>query len=90
MACGLCVACKDCLKDIANIPLLTSLLCSTDLDEKPLRLCNNTLFKGKFQLFLETLAVGNGGTGLSNFYTFLILPQAFIFGMKPFNKIVIN
>ena len=87
MASEFCATCNECDEETAKVPPPPSSLHGVGLDGTPSRRQNNTWFEGNIRLVLGTLAIGNGGTDLSDMCAFLDLPQAGSFGAKPFNRI---
>ena len=87
MATGLCVQCEDCNQEIYDIPPAPSSLHGTSFKGTPSKRRNNSWFELNLRLVLATLAIGNGGSDLSDFCAFLDLPQSTSFGSKTFNKL---
>ena len=69
------------------MPLEPSCLSGKSYAGLPSQRKNNSWFETNLRLVLATLAVGNGGSDLSDFAAFLDLPQASSFGNRPFNRI---
>ena len=86
MASSINLYCTNC-NDETYIPAAPSTFKGKGFDGEPTRRENNAWFDLNLRLVLGTLAVGNGGTDLSDFAAMLDLPQSSSFGKRPFNRI---
>ena len=86
MASAINLQCSGCetQKEISPRP---SSFTGQGFDGEPTARPNNSWYESNLRLVLGSLAVGNGGTDLSDMAAFMGLPQASSFGKRPFNKI---
>ena len=86
MASAINLLCSEC-KEETEIPPKSSSFAGKGLDGEPSRRRNNMWYEANIRLVLATLAVGNGGSDLSDFAAILDPPQASSFGKRAFNRI---
>ena len=86
MSSAINLICKEC-EDVKTIPPKPSAFAGKGYNGEPSGRQNNSWFEANLRFVLAALAVGNGGSDLSDFAAFLDLPQASSFGTRAFNRI---
>ena len=89
MASAINLTCSEC-KATTEFPPEKSSFAGKGYDGLPSNRQNNLWYEANLRLVLGTLAIGNGGSDLSDFSAILDLPQASSFGYRPFNRIESN